>query len=402
MLTANELRPVPPEARLLQLDVLRGLALFGVLIVNIDVFSGSMWALEAKLPYPMGWGGPTLSFLRQALLEGKAAALLALLFGVGLAIQVESALRKGRPYMPFALRRVGALALFGIAHSLLLWNLDILLDYAVISLMVLPFLHLRASRILWAIPLLLLASVVIALPFLSVLGHAENHPEWFYEMGLRHYGAGSWLDALMFRSWELVHFIAPMRLASRPLALLPFFMLGVYSWKRGLLAHPEQHLPLLRRLFFTCFFLGLLANLFPPEVLHPWVATIPVWPLRVLIKATAFFARPAIMVGYAAGALLLLQLPWWRAKLSTLAPLGRMALTQYLLQSVVCTWIFNGYGLGLYGKVPVDVAMGGGIALFAVQVWSSRVWIARWPVGPAEWLWRHMTYGTRRRASALA
>lgn len=396
MLIEKELRPVSPEARLLQLDVLRGLALFGVLLVNIDVFSGSMWALDAKLPYPMGWGGPALNFLRQVFLEGKAAALLGMLFGVGLAIQVESAQSKGRAYMPFALRRVGALALIGTAHSFLLWNLDILLDYAVMSLMVLPFLRLRASRILWSIPILLLAAVAVAVPFLSVLDQVAEHPEWFHQWGLQHYGAGSWLEALTFRTWELVHFVGPMRLSSRLLALLPFFILGVYFWKKGLLAAPERHLQTLRRLFAICFPLGLLSNLCPPDILRPWVAGIPVQPVRVLIKLTAFFARPALMLGYAAGILLLLQSPWWRTKLSLLAPLGRMALTQYLLQSVVCTWIFNGYGLGLYGKVPVDVCIYGSIALFTVQVWSSRVWIARWSVGPAEWLWRRMTYGPRQ------
>lgn len=404
MPTENELRPVSPDARLLQLDVLRGLALFGVLLVNVDVFSGSMWALDAKLPYPMGWGGEVLGFLRLTLLESKAAALLGMLFGVGLAIQVDSADSKGRAYTPFALRRVGALALIGTAHSFLLWNLDILLDYALMSLMVLPFLRLRASRVLWAIPVLLLASVALAAPFLPLLEQAEQHPEWFHAWGLQHYGAGSWLEALKFRSWELVHYIGPMRLTSRLPTLLPFFILGVYFWKTGLIAEPARHLSTIRKLFWICFPLGLLSNLFPPEVLHPWVAGIPVQPLRVLIKATAFFARPGLMLGYAAAVLLLLQHPWWRTKLSVVAPLGRMALTQYLLQSVVCTWIFNGFGLGLYGKVPVDLCIYGAIVIFAAQVWSSRAWIARWPVGPAEWLWRRMTYGARqpRRVQAAA
>lgn len=398
MSTENELRPVSPEARLLQLDVLRGLALFGVLLVNIDVFSGSMWALDAKLPYPMGWGGPALIFLRQTLLEGKAAALLGMLFGVGMAIQFESAQGKGRAYIPFALRKVGALALLGIAHSFLLWNLDVLLDYALISLMVMPFLSLRASRLLLSIPILLLASFAMALPFFPVLDQIKEHPEWFHHWGRQHYGAGSWWEALTFRSWEMVHFIGPMRLTSRPFALVPFFVLGVYFWKTGLIAAPTGHLQTLRRLFFICFSLGLLSNLLPPQVLHPWVAGVP-QPARALIKLTAFFARPALMVGYAAGVLLLLQGSWWRTKLSLLAPLGRMALTQYLLQSIVCTWIFNGYGLGLCGKVPMDVCILGGVALFAIQVWSSRVWIARWRMGPAEWLWRRMTYGTRQPTS---
>ena len=111
MSASIELQPTAPGERLLQLDVLRGLALFGVLLVNIGAFGGSDWALEGKLPYPMGWGGDTLAFLRATLLESKAAALLGMLFGVGLTIQWENAMQKGRAYLPFALRRVGALAL---------------------------------------------------------------------------------------------------------------------------------------------------------------------------------------------------------------------------------------------------------------------------------------------------
>jgi uncharacterized protein len=393
--TANELRPVGPSARLLHLDVLRGLSLFGVLIVNLDVFSGAMWATEAKLPYPQGWGGATLSFLQQTLLEGKAASLLGMLFGVGLAIQLGEAERKGHAYLPFALRRIGALALLGLAHSVFLWNFDILLDYALISLMVLPFLRLSAARILWAIPVLLAVSVAIAVPLLPRLERIETQALWFYEMGLAHYGGGSWREALRFRTSELVEFVGPLRLTSRLPALLPFFILGVYAWKKGILAEPERHLRTLRTLCLVCLPLGLVFNLFPPHVLHPWVAEIPFQPLRVLIKATAFFARPAVILGYVAAVLLLLQRPWWHAQLGRLAPLGRLALSQYLLQSIVFTWVFNGYGFGLYGTVPVSLYIAGGIVFFGLQVWSSRLWIARFPVGPAEWLWRRMVYPRR-------
>ena len=393
MSASIELQPTAPGERLLQLDVLRGLALFGVLLVNIGAFGGSDWALEGKLPYPMGWGGDTLAFLRATLLESKAAALLGMLFGVGLTIQWENAMQKGRAYLPFALRRVGALALIGTAHSFLLWNVDILLDYAVISLLVLPFINVRRSRILWAIPVLLVVSLLIAAPFLS-MGNQAAQPGWFYTMGLRYYGSGTWLEALKFRSWEMIHVLGPVRLSNRLPILTPFFILGVYFWKNGLLAAPEKHLRTLRTLFCICFFLGLLANLLPQETVHAWVAGISARPLRILIKATAFFARPGLTVGYAAGILLLLQHPWWRNLLSLFAPLGRMALTQYLLQSVVCTWIFNGYGFGLYGKVPMNLCILGGVAFFAVQVWSSHLWLTHFRVGPAEWLWRRMTYGT--------
>ncbi len=376
--------------------MLRGLALFGVLLVNIGDFSGSVLAQEAGLSYPSGWGGALPAFLVGMLLESKAAALLAMLFGAGLAVQWERTAMQGQA-VPFALRRAGALAVLGAAHSFLLWNVDILLDYAVISLLVLPFLRVRASRILWSIPILICVTGLLAALVLRVQDLADQ-PGLSYSMQLENYGAGSWLQALRFRSWEMVNVIGPMRLANRLPILTPFFILGVYFWKVGFLSQPEKHLATIRRLFYLSFCLGLLANLVPQERLHAAVAGIPLQPIRILIKAVCFMARPGLTIGYATGVLLLLQSARWREWLGRLAPLGRTALSQYLLQSVVCTWIFNGYGLGLFGKVSINACILGAGVLYAVQVWTSSLWLSRHRMGPVEWLWRRMIYGTPRSA----
>lgn len=388
----NELRPVAPSERSLELDVLRGVALFGVLLVNVAVFSGSDLALEQKLTFPWGWGGAWPSYLRSALIESKAAALLAMLFGAGLAIQCERVMRRGRAYVGFAFRRSSALALIGLAHTFLLWNGDILLDYAVIGLMMIPFLRLRASRILWAIPALIAATIVLTVPLLQLAESALSYP-----MQLQHYGAGSWVDALRFRAWEFVHAMGPMRAANRLPILSPFFVLGAYLWKKGYLSEPTKHRGALVRILAVCSLIGLFANAVPWENLGGWLTVhIPFRPLRILIKMVCFLGRPLLTLGYAAGILLLLQRPGWRRALAHIAPLGRMALTQYLLQSVVCTLVFNGYGLGLFGKVSINACILGTIAFFPLQVWSSEWWLARFRMGPAEWLWRRMVYGGAR------
>lgn len=388
------LRPTTPGERLLQLDVLRGFALLGVLLVNLGMFSGSDLAIEAGQPYPMGPWGAGLAFLRSALLESKAAALLAMLFGAGIAIQFEHARDRGVPYLPHALRRAAVLAALGLAHTLLLWNIDILLDYAVISLLVLPFMRLKGGRILWAIPMLWVVTLLLAFPVISH-GQRPGQALETWTQAQHYYGQGTWLEALGFRAWEFVHVVGPQRLANRLPILSPFFVLGIYFWRKGFFASPQDHVETLRRLFVTCFVLGLIANLIPQDRLHEAVNGMAFRPLRVLIKAVAFFARPALTIGYAAGILLLLQSPRWRGALQRLASLGRTTLTQYLLQSVVCTLVFNGYGLALFGTVPVDVVILGGVALFALQVWSSAAWLARHRTGPVEWLWRRLTYPAR-------
>jgi uncharacterized protein len=385
------LRPTAPGERLPQLDILRGFALLGVLLVNLDDFSGSYVAIEAGKPFAMGWGGAALAFLRRALLETKSAALLAMLFGAGIEIQYQHAQARGVSYLLHAFRRAGALALLGLAHTLLLWNIDILLDYAVISLLVLPFMRLKGGRILWAIPAVLVISVLIALPFIAQ-GERPDHAAESYAMAQRYYANGTWLEALRFRAQEFVHVVGPQRLSNRLPILSPFFILGIYFWRTGLFAEPQLHVRTLRRVFVWCFVMGLIANLIPQDQLHAAVAGLAFRPLRVLIKATAFFARPALTIGYAAGILLLTLAPAGRRIFGVLAPLGRTTLSQYLLQSVVCTLIFNGYGLGLYGLVPMNLIILGGVALFALQVWTSRVWLGHFRTGPVEWLWRRMTY----------
>jgi uncharacterized protein len=198
--------------------------------------------------------------------------------------------------------------------------------------------------------------------------------------------------------------MGPERLSSRIPLLLPFFVLGVYFWKKGYIAQPQAHVRALRIIFVACFLLGVVSNLIPAEALRAWANQLPLRPLRILVKLIDFFARMGLSVGYATGLLLLLGRPWWRSTLAVIAPLGRMALTQYLLQSLVCTWIFNGYGLGLYGRVSINACLLGSIGLFSLQVWSSRLWLTHHSFGPVEWLWRRMTYGrpAHRRDEAAA
>lgn len=395
--TPNTGSPTAAEGRLLQLDVLRGMALLGVLLVNLSVFSGAEWAQEAKVPYPLGWGGALSQALRDALLETKAAALLSMLFGAGLAIQLEACQRRGQPHLPFLLRRVAGLALLGCAHSFLLWDGDILLDYALISLLMLPVLRLEPRRILWGIPLVWLLVGLVLLPLAEWIGMASHRIEQataYYAMSTEHYRDSSWVAVLKYRSWEMVHILGPIRLSSRLPMLAPFFVLGVFFWKKGYFSSPERHRQALLRMAVIFGVLGLAANLLPKDVVWAFATKLPLRPLRILIRFSYVFARPGLTLGYAAGALLLLEQPTARRLMRHFAPLGRMTLTQYLLQSLICTWVFNGYGLGLYGKVPVSHFLAGGVLLFALQVWTSHLWLARFRMGPAEWLWRWFTYRT--------
>ena len=310
-------------------------------------------------------------------------------------MQMERAQSRGRAYWSFALRRMGVLALIGLAHSLLLWNGDILIDYAILGLMVLPFLRMRPSRLFWIIPILIVLTVLVSLPFSQTIEKVDANPGWILQMEQQHFGAGTWLEALKFRTWETIHIMGPMRIQARLPMCVPFFILGIIFWKLGFLAKPEQHARKLRWMFIVGITLGLAANLLPQEWVLAWTGAIPFRPLRVLLKLPYFFGKPGLVIGYLSGLLLLLRKPLWQKRAAILSPLGRMALTQYLLQSLACSIVFYGFGFGLFGKLPLNICILGALAFFALQVWSSRLWLRNFYMGPAEWVWRSLAYGIR-------
>ncbi|MBN1548796.1 MAG: DUF418 domain-containing protein, partial [Syntrophaceae bacterium] len=161
------------------------------------------------------------------------------------------------------------------------------------------------------------------------------------------------------------------------------------------LTRPARHKRPLWILFASCLAVGLAANLVPPERVYAWTGGIPFRPLRVFLKLLFLFGREGLVVGYMSG--LLLAAEWWnrKGKDSLLAAMGRMALTQYLLQSLACSLVFYGFGLGLFGKVPLNLCILGSILFFLFQAWTSRLWLKHFHSGPVEWLWRSLVYRTR-------
>ena len=161
---------------------------------------------------------------------------------------------------------------------------------------------------------------------------------------------------------------------------------------------------MLRRLLIGGLAIGIPANLVLLSSYRAIYETPGIIPedLAALLTAIAalIVAGPAIATVYLSGAALAWLRPGPKRWLSAVAPVGRMALTNYLLQSIICTTLFYGYGLGLQGKVGITGGVGLALALYAGQVAFSRWWLARHRFGPAEWLWRTLTYGARQPMSS--
>lgn len=382
----HDAAPTTPEERVEALDILRGLALFGVLAVNLLIALRTP-IFESYLPARPSFEGADRAadlFMRYVL-QGKALTLFAFLFGAGLAIQWERIAAQGEgPYRLF--RRLGVLLAFGLAHLLLVWNGDILTEYALLGFVATPLVAAGPSRLLrWAFALFAISVLLSLLPWPAIpdpgMLAIEN------EVASRIYSSGTWLEIRDYSLREL-EITQPMLLYLHP-QTLGLFLLGAWAWRTGLLRDPAGH----RRLLHAIA-LGGLAGGAVLTHLGNTEAWMPATPLGAVLLFPSFSLAPVVLaMGYAAALLLALQHVRVRRALAIFAPAGRMAFSNYIAQSLVFTTLFFGYGLGLMGRVGPAAALALGAAVYAVQVAWSAAWLRRHRFGPLEWLWRTLTYG---------
>jgi uncharacterized protein len=395
--------PVAPDERIASIDVVRGFALFGVLFMN-------GMSLFRTHPRP-GWLRPShypsladtaITHAQKVLIDGKFMTLFAFLFGVGMAIQADRAeARGGRPRW-FLVRRMLVLFGIGAAHVLLLWMGDILHVYALLGL---PFLLLlgRKSR-----TIAIVAAILILLPFvgsvvMSLVKLSAGAPPMRprddarvleltneVEAGIRIYGSGTWMEIARQRLSDFVNFIGPTLFALPQ--TFAMFLLGLLAHRMGIFKDPAAHRRTLRKVLLVGGAMGLaiaIALDFPPE---PGDTSASAY-VRLALFGLISFSQTALGLAYAAGLLLLLERPSLRARLAPLGNVGRMALTNYLSESLICSLIFYGFGLGLYERLRPAAAAPIFVAIYVAHLVWSGPWLSRFRYGPVEWLWRSLTYG---------
>jgi uncharacterized protein len=377
--------PTDPAERIVAIDVLRGFALFGVLVVNV-VTEFRVSIFEQFLPIPGSTSAldrVVLAFIAMAI-ELKALALFSFLFGVGLAIQFERLARDTRRTV-LLLRRLAVLLIFGLLHLFLIWNGDILTEYALAGFVVLPFLWGPRWLIGAAAALFLAVYLIMLLIPPAVLPTVAWMTKHVAEA--RHvYGAGGFSDVLAFRIVE-VSAIFPLHVAIFP-RTVALFLLGMFAWRTEILRRPSAHRPLLRVLAIVGILVGAGLTVAAAGPAHfGWSllgrAHFPIEGLATLLLA----------MGYGAAIIGVTSTPGGKRMLAWASPLGRMAFTNYLAQSVIFGWIFYGYGLGLFGRVSVTAALAIGIGVYVAQVMISGWWLRNHRFGPVEWLWRSAMYG---------
>ncbi|MGO4504609.1 MULTISPECIES: DUF418 domain-containing protein [unclassified Dyella] len=383
----KEARPVGPERRIVAIDVLRGAALFGVLCVNlINEFRVSIFQQFLPASTDGSWLDHAVQATVSIGMELKAFALFSLLFGVGLAIQFERLAATSRR-LPLLSRRLLVLLGLGLIHLCFIWNGDILTEYALVGLLALPFLY--ASNRLLAVAAAVALAIYAALPFWlpdTFFWPSGVSLQQYVQTATAVYAGGTWADVIRFNLAEIPHLI-PLHVLVAP-RTFALFLLGVMAWRSGLLRHPEHYRRLLVGMAVVGVVLGFAMNLLDPS--SAWRSWAPV------ISVLSTLGPLVLAIGYGAAITVLYMFTRAGRVLGVLGPLGRMAFSNYLAQSLIFGWIFFGYGLGRFGQMSPSHAMGLGVTVYVFQIMASRWWLGRYRFGPMEWLWRTLMYGARQ------
>ncbi|NMO13366.1 DUF418 domain-containing protein [Pyxidicoccus fallax] len=406
-------RPVDVTERVLLVDVLRGFALCGVFVSN----SFSWFSGRALLPREQiqALSAPPLESVVTALyyffVNQKFVVLFSFLFGLGFSIQLTRAEARGVPIVPLYSRRLLVLLGIGVTHMFGLWVGDVLASYALVGFALLLFLRSSNRTVLiWALVLivgvpLLVSALQHFVPLLMSGAQAaaeaakasEAQEAQARTLFLEGLSSGSFQLAQAANAQYAMFVLPQFKRLLWMSVTLGRFLLGLLAGRYLLLQDVERHRASYRRMLVWGAVVGVLGNgawgvaqrLRIAGVVDPakdhWMFALPTLGELGLLGLAAVYV--------AAFALLLQREQWWWKVQEVLAPVGRMALTHYLLQTVVSLCIYDGWGLGLIGRMPPSRCVALTLILFALQVPLSQWWLARFRFGPAEWLWRSLTYG---------
>lgn len=477
-LATPQLAPITAARRIDAMDVIRGLALAGILLMNIEWFGRSIEQIGrfdttlTGLDHAFGW-------LIRCFVEGKFYKLFALLFGMGFAVMLIRAREIGKPFGAWFTRRMVVLFVIGLLHMIFLWGGDILHDYAFAGLLFLGWIYLFQTKRLKKFDkpesFLKIALVWLTVPFvvgtIMALGFGVRFdnvdltedwqkdqyvdseidsrtkalPPWSADETeesdqpaaadsatdtesepedqdrelteaeeteetinrrvenrrkrlarekeeVDTFSHGTYWEAtkVRFRHVGTALTVTPFFTL---VMLLPIFLLGYWLIASGTLRNHQDNRHIFKPMALIGMTFGMFFTVGGLSVMQHPVADVS----RILQIAGGmlfFFGQYVLAAGYLGSVVLLLSSPAWSKRLDHFAPMGRMALTNYIMHSIILTTIFYGYAGGFYGQVSRAPQMLIVIAIIVFQLFFSRWWLERYRFGPLEWVWRSLTYKT--------
>ncbi|MCF6312009.1 MAG: DUF418 domain-containing protein [Verrucomicrobiales bacterium] len=386
--------PLASTARIVEIDIVRGFALFGVLLVNLYNFGAESIAWDSQRDQ--------VAFaLMRVLLQSKSWILFAMLFGFGFALQLHRDEARGFPIHFIYLRRLAVLFAFGAAHALF-FDGDILMLYAELGIGLFLLRRLPTKLLLiMAVGLMLVfpaTRLVLDPEREEAVSVAEARTELERSRQTDVYAIGSLAEVMADNATAIP--ADPFEDNASPesgLAVFAMFLLGFSIGRPGAARDIPAHAPILKHLRNWGLGLGFTAMLTERvlaassgyAVFRPQQAELGI---QLVGDLTFAFGAPALALGYAATLVLVVQTPRGKALLAPLAAVGRLALTVYLSQTLIFSTLFYGVGFGQVFRLGPLAVTAWAVVIFSAQVIVCQWWSKRFCFGPAEWVWRSLTY----------
>lgn len=395
--------PVRKKERFAILDILRGFALVGIAVANFPEFAlFTFLKPDAVAAMPTAGADRWVRFLQYVFVDGKFYTIFSLLFGIGFSIIISNAMRRGASGFRIFYRRMAILLGFGFVHLMFIWSGDILMLYALMG-MLLPLFRNCSDRTLlsWAAVLLFVPVIIdFACEFAGVslsAGVVRLQQHYCAKYGITDDNFAYWLrDADSYGG--VFQFLVQGALVrvqefvdgNRYFKVMGLFLIGFCIGRRRMYAHTVMRRRMLRRVALAGCFAGL-----PLSVVYAWSA-VNGHPWGNAAHSLLYFVSVYI-VGFAyVAAICLVYNRHPRARVFSLfsAP-GRMALTNYIGQSVWGMAIYYGIGLGLGASMGLSLVVAVAVGVWLVEALFSLLWLRLFNFGPLEWIWRMLTYGRR-------
>jgi uncharacterized protein len=419
--------PVLGDNRIVSLDMLRGVAILGILVMNVYAFAMPFIAYANPLimggtePHNLGtW------FVTHIFFDQKFLSIFAMLFGAGMLLMTERADARGARPARIYYRRQFWLLIIGVLHGYLIWFGDILFSYAAVGMLIYLF-RKRSPK-----TLIVIACLLLPVGLVFNYGMAVSTEQTIADVTeiQESQDAGEALDAeqeKLLEDWEamrpfmfpgdedlqkdlvayrgnypdIVQHRAPVVFMMQFFAtvffgvfrIAPLMLIGAALMKLGVL-NGERSSGFYRKLMLAGYLFGLPMTIFSALDLHAH-AFDTLYLFRVGGIAN-YVGSLVVAFGHIGLVMLILKTGVLPRLMNRFAAVGRMALSNYLMHSVILTTVFYGYGLGIYGTVPRFWQMGFVIAVIALQLVLSSWWLIRYRFGPVEWLWRSLTYWNRQ------
>lgn len=395
-----QLTPTQSHERIASIDIIRGFALFGILLVNMPAFHSPQFLMSLYGVFPDYSGIDFLLHLLFTLfIHTKFYTIFSFLFGLGFYIFMKRADTKGYSTNLLFFKRLVILLIFGLLHLIFLWYGDILHTYAITGILLLFFYKRSNKTILsWAFVLLFLYHAFISLPFIipEPVMNEINQEDWIAYSShvvdyLTVYQEEDYVDWVVYRSEvELTHIIQNIPF-SIP-TVLSMFLLGLYAGRKGFFSKDTLHLGLIKKVQITTLVLSI------PIVTYLTLILVGLIDLGGYRQITEFLftslSGMILSLFYISSLIILLRKEKWEKALQPLGYVGQMALTNYIGQTVITMGII--FGFNLYGDISLTIGTILSVAIFTVQIIFSKFWLKTFRYGPLEWVWRSLTYGKKQ------